>query len=101
MKYRLRLLRPTMATNAYGEDTVTYIETVTVHAERVKMGGRQSEAVQEHFPDYSVEFNIRDAHEVAENWRCQQLGGHLYTITNITPNIERGFLTLTCERVNE
>lgn len=101
MKYKLVLLQPVEAENDFGENKVTYIETRTVNAERVKNTGRRSEEVGEHFPDYAAEFNIRDAHPVDENWRVQQLGGHLYTVTNIIPNIDKGMKTLICERVNE
>lgn len=101
MMYRLVLYKPTTTTNSFGEEQLTYTTTNTVHAERVKESGRRSEEVGEHFPAYSVEFNIRDAHTVAENWRVQQVGGYLYTVTNIIPNRDRGFLTLICERVNE
>lgn len=101
MKYRITLLEPETATNDYGEEATTYKETRTVHAERVKQSGNRSEEVGEHFPDYHVEFNVRDAHPVAENWRIQQLGGYLYTVTNIVPNLDKGYKTLICERVNE
>ena len=57
--------------------------------------------MSEHFPDYRAEFNIRDAHRVKENWRVQQLGGYLYSVTNIIPNLDKGMKTLVCERVNE
>lgn len=101
MKYKLKLLQPVKATNDYGEEVDTWTETVTVHAERVKHTGHRSEEVSEHFPDYRVEFNIRDVHTISENWRVQQLGGNLYTVTNIIPNLDRGFKTLICDRVNE
>ena len=101
MKYRLTLLEPTQTTNDFGEEVTTYTDTVTVHAERVKHTGNRSEEVGEHFPDYRVSWNIRDAHTVAENWRVQQLGGYLYTVVAIEPNIDRGYKTLICERVNE
>lgn len=101
MKYKLILLEPVKETNDFGEEKTTYAETRTVHAERVKQSGSRSEEVGEHFPDYSAEFNIRDAHPVQENWRVQQLGGNLYTVTNIVPNLDRGYKTLVCVRVNE
>lgn len=101
MKYRLKLLQPVKVTSKSGAETTTYQETVTVHAERVRNSGRRSEEVGEHFPDYHVEFNIRDAHTVAENWRVQQLGGYVYTVTNIVPNLDKGYKTLICERLNE
>ncbi len=101
MKYKLTLLQPTQAVNEFGEEEPTFTETVTVHAERVKHSGNSSEEVGEHFPDYRAEFNIRSAHEIHENWRVQQLGGNLYTVTNIIPNIDRGYKTLICDRVNE
>lgn len=101
MKYRLALLQPVATTNEYGEEATTYEETVTAWAQRVKQSGSRSNEVGEHFPDYHAEFNIRDAHEVGENWRVKQLGGYLYTVTAIVPNIDRGMNTLVCERVNE
>lgn len=101
MKYRLMLLEPVRDTNEYGEETTAYVETRTVNAERVRQSGNRSEEVGEHFLDYRAEFNIRDAHPIQENWRVQQLGGNLYTVTSIIPNIDRGYKTLICVRVNE
>lgn len=101
MKYKLKILEPTVITNEYGEEAQGWKEVRTVWAERVKQTGRRSEEVGEHFPDYSVEYNIRDAHPIEENWRVQQLGGYLYNVTNIIPNLDRGMNTLVCERVNE
>ena len=101
MKVSLILLEPKKTTNEYGEEAIEYVESKTVHAERIKLSGIRSEEVGEHFPDYNVEFNIRNAHKVGENWRVQQRGGYLYTITNIIPNIDRGMNTLICVRVNE
>lgn len=101
MKYKLTLLQPTRTTNQYGSETVTFAVTKTVWAERVKESGRRSEEVGEHFADYDAQYNIRDAHTVAEGWRAQQLGGNLYTVTAIVPNIDRGYKTLVCVRVNE
>ena len=101
MKYRLTLLEPQTVTTASGNEKTTYAAIRTVWAERVKATGRRSEEVGEHFPDYSVDYNIRDAHPVQENWRVQQLGGELYTVTNIIPNLDRGYKTLVCVRVNE
>ena len=101
MKYSVTLLEPKKTTNEYGEEAIDYVVMRTVHAERVKMSGRRSEEAGEHFPDYTTEYNIRDVHDVQENWRLQQLGGCLYTITNIIPNLDRGMKTLVCVRVNE
>ena len=101
MKYKLKILEPTVITNEYGEEAQGWKEVRTVWAERVKQTGRRSEEVGEHFPDYSVEYNIRDEHPIEENWRVQQLGGYLYNVTNIIPNLDRGMNTLVCERVNE
>lgn len=101
LKYRLEILQPVEVTGQFGGSKTEWVALRTVAAERVKATGRRSEEVAEHFPDYSVEFNIRDAHPVEENWRVRQLGGYLYTVTNIIPNIDRGMKTLVCERVNE
>lgn len=101
MKYKLALLKPESKINAYGEEKTFYTVIRTVHAERVKQSGNRSEELGEHFPDYRTEFNIREAHPVEENWRAQQLGGYLYTVVAIIPNLDRGYKTLICERVNE
>lgn len=101
MKYKLTLLEPKRVTDRMGSETTTYEPTRTVHAERVRATGNRSEEVGEHFPDYAAEFNIRHAHPIAENWRVQQLGGYLYTVTAIVPNLDRGYKTLLCDRVNE
>ncbi len=100
MKYKLELLQPSVKADGFGEETPVFTSFRTVNAERVKVSGSRSDEAGEHFPDYRAEFNIRDVHPVRENWRVRQLGGHLYTVTNIIPNLDRGMQTLVCERVN-
>lgn len=101
MLYKLAVYKPVVETNAYGEETETYEKVSVIHAERVKSSGKRSEEVGEHFPDYSVEFNIRYAHVIGENWQVEQLGEHRYTVTNVIPNLGKGYKTLVCERLNE
>lgn len=101
MRYRLKVFEPVSDADKFGEETPDYRYVRTIHAERVKLSGRRSEEVGEHFPDYSVQFNIRDAHQVKENWRVEECGGYLYTVTNVLPNVDRGMKTLVCERVNQ
>lgn len=101
MKYKLTLLQPQRTTDRMGAERTEYVETRTVHAERVRTSGSRRDEVGEHFPTYSAEFNIRDAHPVEENWRVQQLGGYLYTVEAIVPNLDKGYKTLQCNRVNE
>lgn len=101
LRYKLELLQPVRVADRMGAETVTYTATRTVWAERVKATGNRTDEAGEHFPDYSVEFNIRSAHAVDENWRVRQLGGYLYTVTGVIPNLEKGYKVLRCERVNE
>lgn len=101
MESLITLLQPVRETNAYGEETVTWQETVTADAERVRLTGGRSEEVSEHFPDYRADWNIHEAHTVHENWRVRDEEGFLYTVTNIIPNLRRGYKTLVCMRVNE
>ena len=101
MKYRLELLEPKMTRDKMGAEVTTFTKVRTVHAERVKMSGKMSETNGEMFSDYRVEYNVRDCHPVCENWRVQQLGGYMYTVVNIIPNVDRGMMTLVCERYNE
>ena len=101
LKYRLALLEPVRVTDRMGAEDTRYTYTQEVWAEREKHDGSRSNEVGEHFPTYSVRFNIRDAHRVEENWRVQQLGGYLYTVVAVIPNKDRGYKTLVCDRVNE
>lgn len=102
MDTRLIIRQPVESVNAVGERRpVQWTDSTPVWAERVKLTGRRSEEVAEHFADYSAQFNIRAAHRIRESWRVREVGGHLYTVTNIIPNRRRGFVTLQCERVNE
>ena len=101
LRYKLTLLRPDAEADRFGAEVKRFTEVRTVNAERVRTSGSRSEEVGEHFADYRAEFNIRDAHPVSENWQVRQLGGHLYTVVAIVPNIDRGYKTLICERLNE
>lgn len=102
LKYRLRLLKPVYAdTDGFGAKPTVWTPTVTIHAERVKASGRRTLELGEQFADYHVEFNIRDAHKVRENWKVEELGGYVYNVVNVIPNRDRGMLTLICERDNE
>lgn len=100
MKYKLQILEPVRKTDRFGAEHTDFEPRQIIWAERVKFSGRRSNEVGERFPDYHVEFNIRDAHKICENWRVKQLGGYVYTVTNIEPNRDRGMLTLICERFN-
>lgn len=101
MRSRLRILQPTVERGPLGGERTEWTERNTVWAERVKVNTRHGMELGEPFPGYSVDFNIRWGREVEENWRVEEVGGHLYTVTNVIPNRERGMLTLKCERVNE
>lgn len=100
LTYRLTLLEPVATGTMSGARHTDFRATRTVRAERVRQSGRTRTEVGEHFAEVSTMWRIRDAHPVGEGWRVQQLGGYLYSVTAIEPNRERGFLTLTCERVN-
>lgn len=97
----LDILEPVVNVNDYGSEDVTYQKTVTVYAERVKMTGKRAEVICEHFPSYSAAFDTYIFYSVQENWRVQEHGGYLYTVTNIIKNKSRDLQTLVCERVNE
>jgi SPP1 family predicted phage head-tail adaptor len=103
MKHRLELMKPDSTPDAFGalKKKGGYVKTATVWAERVTLKASEHREAREEFADFSAEFRIRDAHKVGNGWRCRQLGGMLYNITNVIPNEQRGFLTLVCSRVNE
>lgn len=101
MRHMLRILRPMGGGDGFGEATATgWAEVRVVHAERVKMSGKRSREASELFPRIHTEWNIRDTHPIDQNWRVEQLGGHLYDVVAIVPNEDRGMNTLICERVN-
>ncbi|MCH3980503.1 MAG: head-tail adaptor protein [Prevotella sp.] len=95
------IIKPTVETNEYGEEKTVYGKADTVYASRVKISGRRAEVIGEHFPQYSAAYDVWINTDVEENWRLQEHGGMLYTITNIIPNEDRDLKTLICERVNE
>ena len=101
LTYRLRLLRPVRTQSATGAPKSSFVDAGVAYAERVKMNGGSSEREKDTFSDYRVEWNIRDAHEVKETWRVEELGGYLYEVVNVIPNKERGMLTLVTNRVND
>ncbi len=101
LRYQITLRRPATITGRSGATKVTWTDTATIWAERVRMNGSSIVEAAEQFPDYVVEFNIREAHEVAEKWQVQEEGGYLYIVTNIIPNVQRGYKTLCCVRYNE
>lgn len=102
LKSKLCLLKPLKETDEMGSEKTTYFAARTVWTERVNMNGSRSEEVGEHFPDYEARFNIRSPHEVQENWRVKEMQtGHIYTVTAIVPNVDRGYKSLICDRVNE
>lgn len=101
MTTRITLRRPSVETGKTGATKVTWIDGETVWAERVKLSGSSVVEAAEQFPDYRADFNIRSAHEVAEKWQVQEEGGYLYIVSNILPNVRKGFNTLQCMRYNE
>lgn len=94
------ILKPKQVDSGYGGKQTEFETSSTVYASRVKLSGKRAEVIGEHFPDYSAAFDVWFCTEVEENWRLQEHGGMLYTITNIIPNEEKDLLTLICERVN-
>lgn len=102
MKHRVYLLKPVTVTNDFGEETPSYEETPShaVYAELVRATAATRQSLDEHFAAHIRTFRVRDAHKVSEGWRLREVGGLLYTVTAVLPNVDRGFLELTCERVD-
>ena len=90
MRYKIQLLEPQREEDRMGAKKVTYKPTRTVWAERVSASGGRSEEVGEHFPAYSVQYNIRDVHPVQENWRVRQLWVSVHR-NGYYPNADRGY----------
>ena len=101
IRTRITLRCPQSATGRSGATKVTWEETATVWAERVRLTGSSVIEAAEEFPDYRADFNIRSAHEVAEKWQVEEKGGYLYIVANIIPNTMKGYKTLQCVRYNE
>ena len=101
MKYHLQVYIPVVTLNDFGEEITEYRSQAVVRAERVRETAMRTLEASEQFPDHSVEFSVRAAHDIRENYRVQQLGGNLYDVVAVVPNIDKGYNTLKCERVNE
>lgn len=101
LSLQVDIIKPDVEVNDYGEEKTVYKKTATVYASRVKMSGRRSEVISEHFGAYSAAYDVWISTKVEENWRLQEIGGMLYTITNIIPTEDKDIKTLICERVNE
>lgn len=100
MRHRLRILKPETETDGFGSERTIWREYAVVWAERVKVSPRFRVEADEMFPDASAEFRIRIFHNVQPNWRVEDAVGVLYAVGNTIPNVERGMLTLHCDRVN-
>ena len=101
MKHKLIVYERSEETLSNGSEKVTYVKGNTIHAERLSLNGRLSMEVAELFSDYDATYNVRTAHDIEEGWRVLEVGGNLYTVCNIYPNIKKGYNTLLCQRVNE
>lgn len=100
MTTRLRILKPRVTKDRFNADITEWESGGMIHAERVRLTSRSRIEASEVFPSAQARFNIRDAHEVGENWRVEEYGGHLYTVSAIEANRKRGMLTLICDRIN-
>lgn len=101
MKYRLKIFKPQQQTSGFGDEAEPFVSVGVIWAERVKFTGSRSIEVSEQFANYYAEFNIRDAHKIKSGFRVEEVCGHLYDVTNVIPNKDRGMSTLQCVRVNE
>lgn len=101
LRTRITLRRPAAVTGRSGATRITWADEATIWAERVRLSGTSLVETDEQFSDYRAEFNIREAHEVEEKWQVQEEGGNLYAVTNIIPNVMKGYKTLQCVRYNE
>lgn len=101
MRSMLRVFKPEAARNAYGEKALSYKDMGLIHAERLKESGVATTEAGGVFNAYTVQYNIRYPHKIEETWRVEELGGRLYTVDAVYPNIERGMKTLVCTKVNE
>lgn len=103
MRHKLELLAPVDSSDIFGgaRGTDSFKSVRVVWAELVSLKGSQRKEAFEAFPDFSAEFRIRDVHPVDNGWRCRQLGGMLYNITNVIPNEKPGYKSLICTRVNK
>lgn len=93
------LQKPSVTTDAFGSDIVSYSAGKLVHAELNWKAGHISQEASELFPDGRVEVIIYDAHEVAEKWHVVY-AGVTYSVGAIEHNRRKGLRRLICDRVN-
>lgn len=94
------LQEPTVVTDAFGAEVISYTGGAPIHAEVNWKSGRLSQEASELFPDGRVEIVIYAAHTVAEKWRVVYQGV-TYIVGAIEFNRRKGLKRLICDRVNE
>lgn len=94
------LQEPTVTTDAFGAEVISYTGGDPIHAEVNWKSGHISQEASELFPDGRVEIIIYSAHQVEEKWRVVYQGA-TYTVGAIEFNRRKGLKRLICDRVNE
>jgi SPP1 family predicted phage head-tail adaptor len=95
MKYRITLQKPTVVSDAYGskQDT-TYVDYVTVFANKIDVGGNKMIANFELFTSKLFQFEIRYRTDVDETYRILHEGQY-YEILSIKEKEYRKTLVFT------
>lgn len=96
---RIRLMRPEVTLNAFGERRTSYERYADIWADKVWLGGDTKTEVQENFAGARQEFLIHYAHPVREDWRVIY-DGIEYRVTAIDKNQRRNLKRVRCERIN-
>ena len=103
LRYRLKTFCPVVGEGPFGVADAEYTEHKSIRAERVKYSPSAKFELHEVYPYYKETYLFRSAHSfIKEGWRVMEMGSSiLLEVRNIIPDIQRGMLTLECEKVNE
>lgn len=99
-KYRIEIQRSSESENRFGEREKIWETAVETKADVISKSGTRINDVHELTPFYSVDFRIRQYHEVDEKMRVI-FNGKKYRILAIPPITDKQMKTLICELINE
>ena len=101
LKYQIELYKPERRDSGYSSGTTIWYERArATRADILFHKGAIVKEGREYLPSYSVEFRIRNYHDVQETWRVKYKD-KFYNIEAIIPNDKRQLVTLVTNSVNE
>ena len=101
LKYQIELYKPENRESGFSSSASIWYDLVrSTRADILFNKGGIVQEGKEYLPSYSVDFRVRNYHDVQENWRVKYKD-KFYQIEAIIPNDKRQLVTLVTNMVNE